>query len=95
MVLINAVKDVAKALGDLISATKAAAGKVGDDPAVWQLKNSAKVGSSEEQQQRDAGGMATHFLLLLKMISSPIPLLPSGDGDQCDIIAQDSEGCGG
>lgn len=58
MVLINAVKDVAKALGDLISATKAAAGKVGDDPAVWQLKNSAKVGSSEEQQQRDAGGMA-------------------------------------
>lgn len=44
VVLINAVKDVAKALGDLISATKAAAGKVGDDPAVWQLKNSAKVG---------------------------------------------------
>uniref|UniRef100_A0A8D2JXH4 Talin 1 n=1 Tax=Theropithecus gelada TaxID=9565 RepID=A0A8D2JXH4_THEGE len=43
VVLINAVKDVAKALGDLISATKAAAGKVGDDPAVWQLKNSAKV----------------------------------------------------
>uniref|UniRef100_A0A9L0SC76 Talin 1 n=1 Tax=Equus caballus TaxID=9796 RepID=A0A9L0SC76_HORSE len=43
VVLINAVKDVAKALGDLISATKAAAGKAGDDPAVWQLKNSAKV----------------------------------------------------
>ncbi|OWK01031.1 hypothetical protein Celaphus_00018421 [Cervus elaphus hippelaphus] len=43
VVLINAVKDVAKALGDLISATKAAAGKVGDDPAVWQLKSSAKV----------------------------------------------------
>lgn len=47
MVLINAVKDVAKALGDLISATKAAAGKVGDDPAVWQLKSSAKVGGKE------------------------------------------------
>ncbi|XP_007441071.1 talin-1 isoform X1 [Python bivittatus] len=43
VVLINAVKDVAKALGDLISATKAAAGKSGDDPAVHQLKNSAKV----------------------------------------------------
>ncbi|KAM6111541.1 talin-1-like [Phoenicopterus ruber ruber] len=43
VVLINAVKDVAKALGDLISATKAAAGKAGDDPAVYQLKNSAKV----------------------------------------------------
>ena len=37
------MKDVAKALGDLISATKAAAGKVGDDPAVWQLKNSARL----------------------------------------------------
>lgn len=43
VVLINAVKDVAKALGDLIGATKAAAGKSGDDPAVYQLKNSAKV----------------------------------------------------
>ncbi|XP_032062690.1 talin-1-like [Aythya fuligula] len=43
VVLINAVKDVAKALGDLISATKAAAGKAGDDPTVYQLKNSAKV----------------------------------------------------
>uniref|UniRef100_A0A8B9ZIJ1 Talin-1 n=1 Tax=Anas platyrhynchos TaxID=8839 RepID=A0A8B9ZIJ1_ANAPL len=43
VVLISAVKDVAKALGDLISATKAAAGKAGDDPTVYQLKNSAKV----------------------------------------------------
>ncbi|NWQ94606.1 TLN1 protein, partial [Burhinus bistriatus] len=43
VVLISAVKDVAKALGDLISATKAAAGRAGDDPAVCQLKNSAKV----------------------------------------------------
>lgn len=54
VVLINAVKDVAKALGDLISATKAAAGKVGDDPAVWQLKNSAKVGSRRSNSRRDA-----------------------------------------
>uniref|UniRef100_A0A8B9J991 Talin-1 n=1 Tax=Astyanax mexicanus TaxID=7994 RepID=A0A8B9J991_ASTMX len=43
VVLINAVKDVAKALGDLIRATKAAAGKPHDDPAMLQLKNSAKV----------------------------------------------------
>uniref|UniRef100_A0A6Q2Y6K9 Talin 1 n=1 Tax=Esox lucius TaxID=8010 RepID=A0A6Q2Y6K9_ESOLU len=43
VVLINAVKDVAKALGDLITATKAAAGKPHDDPAMLQLKNSAKV----------------------------------------------------
>nr|XP_046231076.1 talin-1 [Scatophagus argus]XP_046231077.1 talin-1 [Scatophagus argus]XP_046231078.1 talin-1 [Scatophagus argus] len=43
VVLINAVKDVAKALGNLISTTKAAAGKPYDDPSMLQLKNSAKV----------------------------------------------------
>ncbi|KAF7701326.1 hypothetical protein HF521_002491 [Silurus meridionalis] len=43
VVLINAVKDVAKALGDLIRTTKAAAGKPHDDPAMLQLKGSAKV----------------------------------------------------
>uniref|UniRef100_A0A8D3AH71 I/LWEQ domain-containing protein n=1 Tax=Scophthalmus maximus TaxID=52904 RepID=A0A8D3AH71_SCOMX len=43
VVLINAVKDVAKALGNLISSTKAAAGKPHDDPSMLQLKNSAKV----------------------------------------------------
>lgn len=43
MVLINAVKDVAKALGNLISTTKAAAGKPYDDPSMLQLKSSAKV----------------------------------------------------
>lgn len=49
VVLINAVKDVAKALGDLISATKAAAGKPHDDPAMLQLKSSAKVETHREQ----------------------------------------------
>ncbi|XP_067841068.1 talin-1 isoform X2 [Heptranchias perlo] len=43
VVLINAVKDVAKALGDLISATKGASGKASDDPSMYQLKNAAKV----------------------------------------------------
>ncbi|KAM9408896.1 LOW QUALITY PROTEIN: talin-2-like [Pholidichthys leucotaenia] len=43
VVLINAVKDVAKALGDLISATKCAAGKAADDPSMYQLKSAAKV----------------------------------------------------
>ncbi|XP_058472682.1 talin-1 isoform X1 [Solea solea] len=43
VVLINAVKDVAKALGNLISTTKAAAGKPHDDPSMLQLKSSAKV----------------------------------------------------
>lgn len=46
VVLINAVKDVAKALGNLISTTKAAAGKPHDDPSMLQLKNSAKVSRS-------------------------------------------------
>uniref|UniRef100_A0A8C5M313 Talin 2 n=1 Tax=Leptobrachium leishanense TaxID=445787 RepID=A0A8C5M313_9ANUR len=43
VVLINAIKDVAKALGDLIGATKGAAGKAADDPSMYQLKNAAKV----------------------------------------------------
>lgn len=73
MVLINAVKDVAKALGDLISATKAAAGKVGDDPAVWQLKNSAKVGGNESCFWGGSGPLC--FLLFLKMIPPSLPPL--------------------
>ncbi|XP_069780289.1 talin-1 [Narcine bancroftii] len=43
VVLINAVKDVAKALSDLISATKGASGKASDDPSMYNLKNAAKV----------------------------------------------------
>ncbi|KAF7659047.1 hypothetical protein LDENG_00004090 [Lucifuga dentata] len=43
VVLINAVKDVAKALSELISATKCAAGKAADDPSMYQLKGAAKV----------------------------------------------------
>ena len=41
--LVNAVKDVAMALGDLIHATKAASGKAIHDPAMTALKESAKV----------------------------------------------------
>lgn len=41
--LINAVKDVATALGDLIQATKAASGKNINDPSMNDLKESAKV----------------------------------------------------
>ncbi|CAH0550425.1 unnamed protein product [Brassicogethes aeneus] len=43
VMLINAVKDVASALGDLIHATKAASGKPIHDPAMGHLKESAKV----------------------------------------------------
>ena len=42
--LINSVKDVASALGDLIHATKSASGKSINDPAMIYLKDSAKVG---------------------------------------------------
>ncbi|XP_029288852.1 talin-2 isoform X4 [Cottoperca gobio] len=43
VVLINAVRDVAKALAELISSTKCAAGKPADDPSMYQLKSAAKV----------------------------------------------------
>lgn len=43
VLILNAAKDVASALGDLIQATKSASGKAGDDPAMMYLKDSAKV----------------------------------------------------
>uniref|UniRef100_A0A6A7G0J5 Talin-2-like isoform X3 n=2 Tax=Hirondellea gigas TaxID=1518452 RepID=A0A6A7G0J5_9CRUS len=42
VMLVNAVKDVAMALGDLIHATKAASGKNIHDPAMTSLKEAAK-----------------------------------------------------
>ncbi|KAK9743863.1 FERM central domain [Popillia japonica] len=47
VMLINAVKDVASALGDLIHATKAASGKPINDPTMAHLKDSAKVPDSD------------------------------------------------
>ena len=41
--LINAVKDVTSALGDLMQATKAASGKNMQHPAMHTLKDAAKV----------------------------------------------------
>lgn len=43
VMIINAVKDVASALSDLISATKNASGKNVSDPAMMTLKESAKM----------------------------------------------------
>ena len=43
VLLLNAAKDVALALGDLIQATKSASGKSSDDPAMVYLKDTAKV----------------------------------------------------
>lgn len=46
VMVMNAVKDVAAALGELINATKLASGKPIHDPAMNDLKESAKVGQS-------------------------------------------------
>lgn len=43
VMVINAVKDVAAALGELINATKLASGKPILDPAMQDLKESARV----------------------------------------------------
>jgi talin len=43
VMLINAVKDVASALADLMQSTKSASGKNIHDPAMHHLKESAKV----------------------------------------------------
>lgn len=54
VVLINAVRDVAKALTELIGATKCAAGKAADDPSMYQLKSAAKVKFSLRGNHRDS-----------------------------------------
>lgn len=64
MVLINAVKDVAKALANLISTTKAAAGKPYDDPSMLQLKNSAKVSSQKVEKGITTKHSSTEIQLL-------------------------------
>lgn len=46
VLLLNSVKDVVTALGDLVQATKSASGKSNDDPSMISMKESAKVGSS-------------------------------------------------
>ncbi|GIY58861.1 talin-2 [Caerostris extrusa] len=57
VLLINAVKDVALALGDLVQATKAASGKSIHDPAMIYLRDSAKL-------------MVTNVTSLLKTVKS-------------------------
>ncbi|XP_042904301.1 talin-2 isoform X1 [Parasteatoda tepidariorum] len=57
VLLINAVKDVATALGDLVQATKAASGKNIHHPAMINLRDSAKV-------------MVTNVTSLLKTVKS-------------------------
>lgn len=58
VVLINAVRDVAKALAELIGATKCAAGKPADDPSMYQLKSAAKVKDRLVKQMTFLSGFA-------------------------------------
>ncbi|XP_048515080.1 talin-1 isoform X2 [Athalia rosae] len=65
VMLINAVKDVASALGDLIQATKTASGKPINDPSMAHLKDSAKVLAQQLQQQfnGDVGGSESEWFI--------------------------------
>lgn len=65
VVLINAVRDVAKALAELIGATKCAAGKAADDPSMYQLKSAAKVKEEMLQQPTVTSGLAEFIMQLL------------------------------
>lgn len=47
VMVINAVKDVASALGELINTTKNAAGKPQNDPCMQDLKESARVSKNK------------------------------------------------
>merc|ERR1711913_136142 len=53
VMLINAVKDVTSALGDLMQATKSASGKNSHHPAMHTLKDSAKDAESDSWLQSD------------------------------------------
>ncbi|XP_034947623.1 talin-2 isoform X2 [Chelonus insularis] len=81
VMLINAVRDVASALGDLIHATKAASGKPINDPSMAHLKDSAKVIERQLQQQifplaGDTGGSESDWIVsdqeeeLMRLLSS-------------------------
>ncbi|KAG7237842.1 hypothetical protein INR49_031736 [Caranx melampygus] len=91
VVLINAVKDVAKALAELISATKCASGKAADDPSMYQLKSAAKYTLKNKTQKTPSE------ILILTMRYLSIHCLCSalGNGDQCDLPAEDGQSSGG
>ena len=61
VMVINAVKDVAAALGELINATKVASGKPIHDPAMQDLKESAKVGEFDRKYYKKD---ATSFIFI-------------------------------
>lgn len=68
VVLINAVRDVAKALTELIGATKCAAGKAADDPSMYQLKSAAKVKEKKKKtRSRTSDRLVTSGSFYLQM----------------------------
>ncbi|KZC14531.1 Talin-1 [Dufourea novaeangliae] len=87
VMLINAVKDVASALGDLIHATKAASGKPINDPSMTHLKESAKVLEQQLHQQlvplSDVGGSESEWFVsdqeeeLIRLLSASESEQPS------------------
>ncbi|XP_069174235.1 talin-2 isoform X3 [Procambarus clarkii] len=70
VMLLNAVKDVAMALGDLIHATKAASGKSLNDPAMTTLKESAKMMLWNTCLRTHVQVMVTNVTSLLKTVKA-------------------------
>ncbi|XP_045080976.1 talin-2a isoform X3 [Coregonus clupeaformis] len=85
VVLINAVKDVAKALADLIGATKCAAGKAADDPSMYQLKSAAKL---SPRNMAEVNGMSPQSDMCVKgVLVSASSTLDEGMLSLCAIAA--------
>ncbi|GLV39682.1 rhea [Carabus blaptoides fortunei] len=101
VMLINAVKDVASALGDLIQATKAASGKPIQDPAMAHLKESAKVmvtnvtsllktvKAVEDEHTRGTRALES----TIEAIGQEIRALNSGDTHKNGVSAEDLLRC--
>ncbi|KAK0087903.1 hypothetical protein PV325_013782 [Microctonus aethiopoides] len=87
VMLINAVKDVASALGDLIHATKAASGKPINDPSMAHLKDSAKVVERQLNEQvlplaHDIGGGSESEWIMSDQEEELMRLLSSSENNQ-------------
>ena len=78
MLLINAVKDVAQALGDLISATKNASGKERRDPSMETLKDNAKVNTNAQS--------FNSYDIILIYNDLVLMLLYLDNGNQCHFL---------
>lgn len=80
--VMNAVKDVAAALGELINTTKLASGKPIHDPSMNDLKESAKVSQSEASIiSFFCDGYKHNYnkqhAKLINYLTSTLPLLPT------------------